>query len=140
VFSKTEGGGVAVTDELTLSTTGVSGTSYTEWSGKTATSSAVYAGQSAGGNSSIQLRSNNSNSGIIQSKKWRSFPNNFVYSGSFNGSSISGRNTGGVYWSSSAAVNTDYNAYSLLFQSDFLSPGDGSASRNNGRSVRCIAK
>ena len=66
VFSKTEGGGVAVTDELTLSTTGVSGTSYTEWSGKTATSSAVYAGQSAGGNSSIQLRSNNSNSGIIQ--------------------------------------------------------------------------
>jgi uncharacterized protein (TIGR02145 family) len=81
-----------------------------------------------------------SNSGIIQSKKWRSFPNNFVYSGSFNGSSISGRNTGGVYWSSSAAVNTDYNAYSLLFQSDFLSPGDGSASRNNGRSVRCIAK
>ncbi len=65
VFSKTEGGGAAVTDELTLTTTGVSGTSYTAWSGKTATSSAVYAGNSAGGNSSIQLRSSNSNSGVV---------------------------------------------------------------------------
>ena len=52
-------------DELTLSTTAVSGTSYKDWSGKTATSSAVYAGNSAGGNESIQLRSNNSNSGIV---------------------------------------------------------------------------
>ena len=53
------------TDELTLETTGVSGTSYSDWSNKTATSSAVYAGNSAGGNSAIQLRSNNSNSGIV---------------------------------------------------------------------------
>lgn len=59
---------VTVTDELTLSTTGVSGTSYTSWSGKTATSSAVYAGNSAGGNSSIQLRSTSSNSGVITTK------------------------------------------------------------------------
>ncbi len=54
-----------VTDTLTLATTGVSGTSYVDWSDKTATSSAVYKGQSAGGNSSIQLRSKNSNSGIV---------------------------------------------------------------------------
>ena len=54
-----------VTDELTLSTFGVSGTSYTEVTGKTASSNAVYAAQMAGGNSSIQLRSKNSNSGIV---------------------------------------------------------------------------
>ena len=54
-----------VTDTLNNAFTGISGTSYGEWSGKTGASGAVYAGQSAGGNSSIQLRSSNSNSGII---------------------------------------------------------------------------
>ena len=58
-------GNTSTVDELTRETTGVSGTSYTSWSDKTASSSAVYAGQSAGGNDAIQLRSNNSNSGII---------------------------------------------------------------------------
>lgn len=53
-------------DVLTRATTGVEGTTYAEWSGKTvATSSAVYAGQSAGGNDAIQLRSDNNNSGIV---------------------------------------------------------------------------
>lgn len=54
-----------VTDELTRDVTGVTGTSYTEWTWKSELSHAVYAGQSAGGNSSIQLRSKNSNSGIV---------------------------------------------------------------------------
>lgn len=54
-----------VTDTLNRVLTGVTGTSYTAWSGKTALSTAVYAGNSAGGNESIQLRSNNSNSGIV---------------------------------------------------------------------------
>ena len=62
---RTPGTQTTVTDDLTLSTTGVTGTSYTLWSGKSVTSSAVYAGNSAGGNSSIQLRSNNNDSGII---------------------------------------------------------------------------
>lgn len=56
---------VEVTDVLTKDATGVSGTSYTSWSDVKLTSDAVYAGQSAGGNESIQLRSNNNNSGII---------------------------------------------------------------------------
>ena len=54
-----------VTDVLNRELTGVTGTTYSSWSGKTSNSDAVYAGQSAGGNESIQLRSNNSNSGII---------------------------------------------------------------------------
>ena len=55
------------TDKLTRETTGITknSTSYSNWSGKTANSSAVYAGQSAGGNDAIQLRTTNSNSGII---------------------------------------------------------------------------
>lgn len=66
VFSYSEGGGASsVTDVLTRATTGITGTSYSKWSGKTLTSDAVYAGQSAGGNTSIQLRSDNSNSGIV---------------------------------------------------------------------------
>lgn len=65
VFSKTEGGGSPVEDVLNQTLTGITVTSYTDFSNKTATSSAVYAGNSAGGNSSIQLRSKNSNSGVV---------------------------------------------------------------------------
>ena len=54
-----------VTDVLDKEFTGISSTDYGSWSNKTSNSSAVYAGQSAGGNDSIQLRSNNSNSGIV---------------------------------------------------------------------------
>lgn len=57
-----------VTDVLTRAVTGITNTSYSGWSGKTLTSSAVYAGQSAGGNDAIQLRSSNSNSGIVTTK------------------------------------------------------------------------
>ena len=48
-----------VTDTLSYSTFGVSGTSYKDWSNKKSNSNAVYAGQSAGGNNSIQLRATN---------------------------------------------------------------------------------
>ena len=54
-----------VVDVLNRALTGVSGTSYTDWNGVKSNSSAVYKGQSAGGNESIQLRTTNSNSGIV---------------------------------------------------------------------------
>ena len=57
--------GEEVTDVLNRSLTGVSGTTYTNWSGKTSNSNAVYSGNSAGGNDAIQLRSDKSTSGII---------------------------------------------------------------------------
>ena len=53
-----------VIDILDRTFIGVTGTTYSDWSGKTATSKAVYAGKSAGGNSSIQLNSTNP-SGIV---------------------------------------------------------------------------
>ena len=56
----------ASTDTLNRALTGITNTTYASWSGKTAgDSGAVYAGNSAGGNSAIQLRSDNSNSGIV---------------------------------------------------------------------------
>ena len=58
----------AVTDALTLETTGVSGNSYADWTYTSEASGATYVGQSAGGNDSIQLRSKNNNSGIVATK------------------------------------------------------------------------
>lgn len=53
------------TDKLDRKITGRTGTSYGDWSDVQGTSGAVYAGNSAGDNDSIQLRSSNSNSGIV---------------------------------------------------------------------------
>jgi M6 family metalloprotease-like protein len=55
----------AVEDKLTLAITGVSGSSYEAWNNVKVSSDAVYAGNTAGGNDAIQLRSKNSTSGII---------------------------------------------------------------------------
>jgi len=55
-----------VSDVLDVDLTEVISSTYTSWSGKSATSSAIYAGQSAKSTAGvIQLRSKNSNSGII---------------------------------------------------------------------------
>ena len=56
-----------VTDTLNNALTGATGNGYISWSGKKVTSDAVYAGNSAGSNSSIQLRSDNSkaSAGVI---------------------------------------------------------------------------
>ena len=53
------------TDVLNHAVIGVPNTSYVTWSDLTLTSSAVYAGNTAGGNNAIQMRSGNSNSGIV---------------------------------------------------------------------------
>ena len=71
------------------------------------------------------------------SSKWRSFPNNFVYSGNWGGSSASGRGSSGCYWSSTAG-GTDF-AYYLSFSSGYVSPGTGNSNKYGGSSVRCVA-
>ncbi|MBO7614538.1 MAG: bacterial Ig-like domain-containing protein, partial [Bacilli bacterium] len=52
-------------DVMTKSWTGASGTTYSNWSNKTLDSGVVYAGNSAAGNNSIQMRSDKSSSGIV---------------------------------------------------------------------------
>ncbi len=66
VFAKRIGGEVVTTnDVLTAEAIGVTGNTYDIWQNLSLNSSAVYAGNSAGGNDAIQLRSKNGNSGII---------------------------------------------------------------------------
>ena len=55
---------LTVTDTLNNATTGISGTKYNDWSAEVESSSASYVGNSAGSYSSIQLRTDNNNSGI----------------------------------------------------------------------------
>ncbi len=62
-----------VQDQMTSSISGASGTSYKDFSGKTLSSGAVYAGNAAAGNSAIQLRSS-SNSGIVMTGASSSTP------------------------------------------------------------------
>ncbi len=97
-----------VSDTLDRSTTSVSGTTYTSWSNKTGTSGVVYAGQSAGGNSSIQLRSDNSNSGIITTSSDKTLNKVTV---TWNSNTSSGR-TLNVY-----GKNTAYSDPSNLYAS-----------------------
>lgn len=63
--TKETSGSEPINDVLDRDKTEVTGTSYSNWSNKTDTSDAIYAGNSAGGNSAIQMRSNNNNSGIV---------------------------------------------------------------------------
>lgn len=97
-----------VTDVLDRAFTGVTGTSYSSWSGKKATSDAVYAGQSAGGNESIQLRSSNNNSGIVTTTSGGKVKKVTV---TWNSNTANGR-TLNVYGS-----NTAYTAATDLYNS-----------------------
>ena len=102
VYSRVEGGGgnsaTPVTDVLNNSLIGISGTSYSAWTGKTATSNAVYAGNSAGGNSAIQLRSKNNTSGIVTTTSGETLSKVIV---TWNSNTTSGR-TLNVYGANSA--------------------------------------
>ena len=71
------------------------------------------------------------------SNNWRSFPNNFVYSGYWYGSSAGSRGSGG-YYRSSTVYNTN-SAYGLYFNSDDAVPGANYSNKNYGYSVRCVA-
>lgn len=96
------------TDVITLATTGVTGTSYSNWSGKTVSSDAVYAGNSAGGNSSIQLRSGSS-SGIISTTSGGKLAKVSVV---WNSNTLDGR-TINIYGS-----RTAYSSASQLYNSE----------------------
>lgn len=97
----------AVVDVLTCATTGVTATSYTDWSGKIVTSSAVYAGNSAKSNAGvIQLRSDKSSSGIVTTKSGGKVKKIKV---TWNSSTSSGR-TLDIY-----GKNTSYTAATELY-------------------------
>ncbi len=78
---------------------------------------------------------NTANKTAIQA--FRSFPNNFLYSGYFYTSSANDRGSGGYYWSSTAySLNS---SYSLSLDSSLVSPGTGYYNKYLGLSIRCTA-
>ena len=65
----------------------------------------------------------------------RSYPNNFLYSGYFNGSSASSRSNYGVYWSSTVY---DYGySYTLYLDSSLVYPGTRNRGKYYGGAIRC---
>ena len=82
--------------------------------------------------------SNTTPTGATMSKRYRSYPNNYIYSGVANSSSpISGRTSTGAYWSS--AAYDIYNASSLLFTNTISYPTSNYYYKYGGWMVRCIA-
>ena len=102
-----------VTDAIDRSFTGVnSGAGYSTWSDKTGgQSSVVYAGQSAGGNNSIQLRTDNNNSGIVSTANSRNRVVKRVLV-SWNSNTANGRSID-IY-----GKNTAYTAATNLYSND----------------------
>lgn len=73
--------------------------------------------------------------GDIMSNRFRTFPNNFLYSGGFYGSSANRRGSYDYYWSGSAY---DFaTSYILYLSSTSLSPSS-SGFKFTGFSVRCL--
>ena len=77
---------------------------------------------------------NQSSSSVI-SNRFRTFPNNFLYSGYFHGSNAAYRGSRGYYWSRSAASSS--HSYYLSLGSTYLSPS-GADGKYRGLGVRCL--
>ena len=74
--------------------------------------------------------------------RWRSYPNNFIYSGAVGSTTVDQRGSSGYYWSSSAGSDSesiDRRAYSMVFFNNFIVPGTATATPSNGFMVRCVA-
>ena len=111
-------------DTLNRALTGVTGSNdYKDWSGKQDNSNAVYAGNSAGGNSSIQLRSNNSNSGIVSTTSGGNIASIYV---SFNSNTSSDNRYLDVYVSATA-----YSSPTELYSNTPLGTKVGSVQRTS---------
>ncbi|MBR3246458.1 hypothetical protein IKF87_01070 [Candidatus Saccharibacteria bacterium] len=76
--------------------------------------------------------------GAPVSNALRSYPNNFLYSGELQGSSVFYRNTSGYYLSSTAL--NDYFSYYMFFAKLIVDPGSNNEGRykSDGLSIRCV--
>ena len=113
----------AVSDEITLATTGVTGSSYASWTAVGA-SGAEYAGHSAGGNNAIQLRSRNSNTAIITTKS----------GGKISKVTVTWGNNTDTRTLDIYGKNTAYSAVSDLYDAN-AGTKLGSISSNNGTTL-----
>ncbi len=90
------------------------------------------------GNSRYSSNTTNIN-GDTAMVAFRSFPNNFIWSGYVSGSSVEIRGSyGGFYWSSTAAYYSIF-AYNLSLSGYDVTPGTGNVGKPVGLTVRCLA-
>ncbi len=75
--------------------------------------------------------------GAVMSAAYRSYPNNFLYSGNVNGPSVINRGSDGFYWSKSAYSSK--SARYLVFASSDVNPSNY-GNKDGGFSVRCLAQ
>ena len=97
----------------------------------------IPAGNTSGEYYALNTATNSGATDTAASKKLRSYPNNFLYSGYFNASSAYDWGDGGHYWTSTAG--NYYNSYYFYLYSTLVSPGGFISYKYNGISVRCIA-
>ena len=71
--------------------------------------------------------------GAVMSSRYRSYPNNFLYSGYFHGSSV--YSSSGDYWSSTA--RSSGGSYYLFLRNSDVSPGTSSDNKFYGHAIRC---
>ena len=88
------------------------------------------------GGTGTSSNSSTTPTGATMSLAYRSYPNNFVYSGNMAGAVIDVRNSYGVYWSASGVDNSE--AYAFYFYNTFVGPG-ASDYKWSGKMVRCVA-
>ena len=89
------------------------------------------------GGTGIESTTSTAPTGAEMSKAWRSFPNNFLYSGAIGTPWQPYRGSYGYYWSSTANSN-GYSSYSLRLDSSSVDPIHFYLG-HFGFSVRCIA-
>ncbi|MBO7132046.1 hypothetical protein J6V85_02155, partial [Candidatus Saccharibacteria bacterium] len=75
-------------------------------------------------------------SSMEMSKTFRAFPNNFVYSGGVNGSSVENRGSNGYYWSATAL--SVMGGMCFQFSYVIINPQTNNISASIGSSVRCV--
>ncbi|MBR2741463.1 hypothetical protein IKD98_01770 [Candidatus Saccharibacteria bacterium] len=94
-------------------------------------------GNTAGGFYYLNYKINNNQSitNATASKKFRDYPNNFIYSGRFNGSSVILLGDSSWYWSSTG-FNSDQTYYFFLYSSN--ASFNTSIGKYNGLSIRCV--
>ena len=90
---------------------------------------------SYGGTGSIQ--SGTANASDIMSNRFRTFPNNILYSGYLSGSSTRYRGSEGYYWSRSAYNSGRNVSYDLFLKNTIFDPSS-SNEKNTGYSIRCL--
>ena len=94
-------------------------------------------GNTKGGFYYLASRMGATSSNLVNSNKFRSFPNNFIYSGYWFGGSASNRGLYGYYWSSSAIDSN--NTYNLSLNSTSVYPGNNGNRKYSGGSARCVS-